>query len=432
MKTFKIITLGCKVNQYETQAMREQLISAGLKEVNPHTKYFGVGVNSHTPADLYIVNTCTVTQDTDRECRRFLRRCAKENPKASIVATGCYAENDAGVIKEINSNIIILKKGTASDFLAGLKGVKPIEEKSEAVPIITYFEGRTKAFIKIQDGCDNFCSYCKVPYVRGKPRSRSKDEIIMEAQALIKNNYKELVLCGICLGSYGKDLKEEVTLKDVVSQISALTGDFRIRLSSIEMQDVTCALIGLIKDRDNICNHLHIPLQSGDDEILKKMNRKYTTDKFIDKINEIKERIPGIAISTDIIVGFPGEGESAFKNTLSAIQKIQPMRTHIFTYSKRDETLACNLKGHIKKSEAAKRYKAIKKITDKIASEYYEYSKGLPQRVLVEDERDKNTKKLCGYTDTYVRFVFDGPDEWIGKFAFLQKSKENIVQALTF
>ena len=425
MKTFKIITLGCKVNQYETQTMREQLISMGLKELNPHT-----------PADLYIVNTCTVTQDTDRECRRFLRRCAKENPKASIVATGCYTEKDAGVIKEINSNIIILKKkGLSTDL--GLSQILPEKMGGPAcrqagVPIITHFEGRTKAFIKIQDGCDNFCSYCKVPYVRGKPRSRSKDEIIMEAQALIKNNYKELVLCGICLGSYGKDLKEEVTLKDVVSQISALTGDFRIRLSSIEMQDVTCALIGLIKDRDNICNHLHIPLQSGDDEILKKMNRKYTTDKFIDKINEIKERIPGIAISTDIIVGFPGEGESAFKNTLSAIQKIQPMRTHIFTYSKRDETLACNLKGHIKKSEAAKRYKAIKKITDKIASEYYEYSKGLPQRVLVEDERDKNTKKLCGYTDTYVRFVFDGPDEWIGKFAFLQKSKENIVQALTF
>ena len=425
MKTFKIITLGCKVNQYETQAMREQLISAGLKEVNPHTKYFGVGVNSHTPADLYIVNTCTVTQDTDRECRRFLRRCAKENPKASIVATGCYAENDAGVIKEINSNIIILKKGTASDFLAGLKGVRPIEEKSEAVPIITYFEGRTKAFIKIQDGCDNFCSYCKVPYVRGNPRSRNKDEIIMEAQNLIKNNYKELVLCGICLGSYGKGLKEKVDLTDIVSQISDLSGDFRIRLSSIEMQDVNCALINLIKDRDNICNHLHIPLQSGDDEILKNMNRKYTSAEFINQICKIKEEIPGIAISTDIIVGFPGESESAFNNTLNTIEKIQPMRTHIFTYSKRDGTSACNLKGHVKKCDAAKRYKIIKKATDKIAGEYYECSKTLPQRVLVEDERDKLTKKLCGYSDTYVRLVFDGSDELIGKFAFLQKSKKS-------
>lgn len=418
MKTFKIITLGCKVNQYETQAMREQLISAGLKEVN-----------SHTPADLYIVNTCTVTQDTDRECRRFLRRCAKENPKASIVATGCYVENDAGVIKEINSNIIILKK---KELGADLVLSQILHEKMVAVPIISRFEGRTKAFIKIQDGCDNFCSYCKVPYVRGKPKSRNKDEIIREAQNLIKNNYKELVLCGICLGSYGKGLKGQTGLADIVSSISKLPGDFRIRLSSIEMQHVSGALINLIKKTDKICNHLHIPLQSGDDEILKNMNRKYTSAEFINKIHEIKEKIPGIAISTDVIVGFPGETDIAFENTLNTIEKIQPMRTHIFTYSKREGTAACNLKGYIKKADAIKRYRIIKKLTDEIAGEYYEYSKGLPQRVLVEDERDKNTKKLCGYTDAYVRFVFDGPDEWVGKFAFLQKSKENVVQALTF
>ncbi len=431
MKTFKFHTLGCKVNQYETQLMREQLLNAGLKEVHPHTKDFGVGVNSNTPADIYIVNTCTVTADSDRECRRFLRHSIKENAKAIIIAAGCYIEKDEAVIKEINSNIVILKNSHKKDILKivtdtmGTVTILPLfssgktwdcPQKLVSVPIISHFKGHTKAFIKIQDGCDNFCSYCKVPYVRGAPKSRNKDEIIQEAKTLIKNNYKELVLCGICLGAYGQDSNDGISLKDILLDMRRLGGDFRIRLSSIELRYITDELIDVIKNNDKICNHLHIPFQSGDDEVLNRMNRRYTSLDFIERVDEIKMLLPGIAISTDVLVGFPGEGEEAFKNTINCIKKIQPMRTHIFSYSKREGTAAYNFKDVVDNNKIAMRYKILKELTDSFALEYYEYSKAIPQRILVENKRDKTAKKLCGYSDTYARFLLDGPDEWMGKF----------------
>ncbi len=416
MKTFKFYTLGCKVNQYETQLMREQLLRVGLKEIN-----------STNPADLYIINTCTVTARTDRESRRFIRHSIRENPNAVVVAAGCYVERDADVIKAIDEKIIILPNKDKKDILKKLvpgtidgsnlqRCQAPI---SQSPFFITHFHGRTKAFIKIQGGCDNFCSYCKVPYVRGAPKSRDKDEIIQEAKALLNNNYKELVLTGICLGAYGKDLNRQVSLKDILIAISDLGGDFRIRLSSIEMQDITDELIDVIKTRDNICNHLHIPLQSGDDEILKKMNRRYSAAEFIKRIRRIKKAIPGIAISTDVIVGFPGEDENAFKNTLKCIKEIESMRTHIFPYSKREGTEAYNLEPKLDNDIIAERYKELKKLTDNLAKSYYNYTLRTPQRILVETTKNKSSNKLCGYTDTYIKLTFDGPDDWMGNMVFL-------------
>ncbi|UCH12641.1 MAG: tRNA (N(6)-L-threonylcarbamoyladenosine(37)-C(2))-methylthiotransferase MtaB [Candidatus Omnitrophota bacterium] len=407
MKTFKFYTLGCKVNQYETQLILEELLRAGLKEAN-----------SNTPADLYIVNTCTVTASADRESRRFIRHSIKENPKATIVAAGCYVEKDADIIKEIDDKIIILpnkdkgKIGTVPVFADIVTKAKT----GQSPFFITHFYGHTKAFIKIQDGCDNFCSYCKVPYVRGAPKSREKQEIIHEAKSLLKNNYKELVLSGICLGAYGKDLDTTIALADILIAIVSFDGDFRIRLSSVQLQDITEDLIDVIKNHNKICNHLHIPLQSGDDEILRKMNRKYSSDEFIEKIKKIKKAIPGIAISTDVIVGFPGETDEAFKNTLKCIKKIEPMRTHIFSYNKRKGTNAFNLGPDVNKDNIKQRYTILKKLTDALARSYIERSKSRPQPILVENTRDKKTGKLCGYTDTYIKLTFPGPDEWMGKF----------------
>ena len=409
MKTFKIHTLGCKVNQYETQLMREQLLCAGLREID-----------SNIPADIYIINTCTVTGDADRECRRFIRRSIKENPDATIIAAGCYVEKDADIIKAIDEKIIILTNKEKKDVLKKMVPGTTFFKKSCLAPFfITHFKNRTKAFVKVQDGCDNYCSYCKVPYVRGAPKSRGKSEIIQEVKALLKNNYKELVITGICLGAYGKDLKENICLKDIIGAISELEGDFRIRLSSIEMQDITGDLMEIIKTRNNICNHLHISLQSGDDSTLRVMNRKYISAEFIKKIKHIKKIIPGIAISTDVIVGFPSEDESAFKNTLKCIKKIKPMRTHIFSYSPREGTAAYNLKQNTDKKDIAKRYAALKRMTDKLAQSYHNKTKNIRQRVLVENARDKKSGKLCGYTDTYVKLAFDGPDAWMATLVYI-------------
>lgn len=392
--------------------MREQLLKFGLKEIN-----------SNTPADLYVINTCTVTSDADRESRRFIRNSIRENLTATIVAAGCYVEKDAEIIKAIDKNIVIIPNEDKKDIIKKI-GTAPVlrwqtTERTGQPPFsITHFKARTKAFIKIQDGCDNFCSYCKVPYVRGVPKSRDRCEIIQEAKILLKNNYKELVLTGVCLGAYGEDLKERISLKDIIAAISALDGDFRIRLSSIEIQDATDELIGAIKAYDNVCNHLHIPLQSGDDEILKKMNRQYSLSKFIERIERIKEAIPGIAISTDVIVGFPGEDDDAFNNTLECIKTIKPMRTHIFSYSKRKGTAAYDLNCSVDKNKITERYTVLKKLTDELAQSYYDCAKRMLQRILVENTRDKKTGKLCGYTDTYARLAFEGPDEWLGGFIF--------------
>ncbi|MFH0732253.1 MAG: tRNA (N(6)-L-threonylcarbamoyladenosine(37)-C(2))-methylthiotransferase MtaB [Candidatus Omnitrophota bacterium] len=420
IKTFKFHTLGCKVNQYETQLMREQLLKCGLQETCPVTNTGSKdiskicnGENSNTPVDLYIVNTCTVTSDADRESRRFIRHSIRENPNAVIIAAGCYIEKDAEVIRAIDEKIIILpnkEKGNIAKYI----NHSPINHSP--INRITHFKDHTKAFIKIQDGCDNFCSYCKVPYVRGEPTSRDKDDIINEARELIKNNYKELVLTGVCLGAYGKDLTSRISLKDILVSLAAMEGDFRIRLSSIEIQDVSDAVIDVIKKNNKICNHLHIPLQSGDDGILNKMNRKYSREEFLRKIKVIRKNIPGLAISTDVIIGFPGETKKAFNSTIKALKKIDPMRTHIFSYSRRPYTAAFGLKGELDKETIAERYKAIKAITEKMAKDYAKKAAKIKHRVLVENTKDKNTHRLCGYTDTYIRVTLKGPDELMGKF----------------
>jgi threonylcarbamoyladenosine tRNA methylthiotransferase MtaB len=389
MKRFKIKTLGCKVNQYETQVIRERLILAGYKEAEGKEK-----------ADLCIVNTCTVTAKADKECREILRRFIRENPEAEIIAAGCYVEKDADTIRAIDSKIRVLNN---SDKLNGDKG-------------ISYFKGHTKAFVKIQDGCNNFCSYCKVPYVRGRSRSRNMEEILKEAGNLISKNYRELVLTGICLGDFGKDLGTGITLTRLIKEISGLRGDFRIRLSSIELPDVTDELIDEMVLLKKICRHFHIPLQSGDNDILRKMNRRYTSNEFVNRIKFIRSKIPGIAITTDVIIGFPQERDENFNNTLKIIKNIKPSRTHIFTYSPRKGTKAFDVKETVSPPEKSDRYRRLKAITDKFAEQFKLSSYNRNQRILIETTRDRDTAKLTGYTDTYVKMFIDGPDEYIGSF----------------
>jgi threonylcarbamoyladenosine tRNA methylthiotransferase MtaB len=423
MKTFKIKTFGCKVNQYEAQVIREGLLSAGFAES-------GYG----QPAGLCIVNTCTVTHKADRECRETLRRFLKENPDARIIAAGCYVEQDGDIVKNIDKRIEILNNQQKMDIAKYVKDRdcfvadaprndgSVIASEAKQSQTIAKFKCRTRAFIKVQDGCNNFCSYCKVPLVRGRSRSRDPEEVYREAKALIDSGYKELVLTGICLGDYGKYSYKGTDLSGLIRKISEIKKDFRIRLSSIELQDVTGNLIEEISGLEKMCRHLHIPLQNGDDDILRQMNRKYTVHDFVSKVEHVRSMLPDIGITTDIIVGFPGEKESNFENTIETVEKIHPSRTHIFTYSPRPGTRAATLKDDVPGRVKKQRMKILKMITDNMSIKFRDSLADKEHRVLIEHNRDRVTGKLCGYTDNYVKVLIDGPDELMGSFILYKSS----------
>lgn len=372
-KTIKFYTLGCKVNQYETQAMREQFMRVGYRELE----------NKH-PADAYLINTCTVTQRADSESLNYIRRAIRENPRAKIIVAGCLTESDAGKIKAISRKISIIKN---KDKKGG----------------ISYFQGHTRAFLKIQDGCDNFCSYCKVPLVRGRPRSKNLQQVACEARALVKNGFKEIVLCGICLGAYGRDLKPKKDLVDVVEVLEKIDGLLRIRLSSIEARDVTDKLIKKIAASKNLCPHLHIPIQSGDDGILKKMNRKYSRQDYLRLIKKIKTKVPRIAITTDVLVGFPGESEDNFQNTVNLVKAILPLKTHIFPYSKREDTLAADFQPQISSQVIRQRIAYLKSVAETCALKYRRHFLGKKLEVLVEGRSKDNPEFWEGYTANYLK-----------------------------
>ena len=307
MQTIKLYTLGCKVNQYETQAIREQFLKNGFREVS-----------NGAASDIYLINTCTVTQKADRDSRRFIHLAFRQNPKSKIIVTGCYAQLDSNEIAKIPGVTCIIKNKD-KDRIIELFSQRRHESTKPRVNEhagITYFSGHTRAFLKIQDGCNNFCAYCKVPLVRGASRSRPLSSIIQEAEKLVKNDFKEIVLCGICLGAYGRDLSPQSDLIQVIEALENIKGLYRIRLSSIEAGDLTDCLIQKIAASYKLCRHLHIPIQSGDNEILKKMHRSYNRRNYSNLIEKIKKKVPLIAITTDVMVGFPGEKE---KNFISSV-----------------------------------------------------------------------------------------------------------------
>jgi len=373
MKTVKFYTLGCKVNQYETQSIRERFIRQGFKEV--------VGTR---PANVYLINSCTVTHKADTESLKFIRKARRENPKAKIIITGCLVEKDA-------------------DYLSGLKGIDVVVSKKFFPEGISDFSGHTRAFLKIQDGCNNFCSYCKVPLVRGRSRSRPLQDVIKEANHLVNKGFKELVLTGINLGSYGRDLKKKVSLVTLISELEKIQGLLRIRLSSIEAADVTNELIDKVTCSNKLCRHLHIPMQSGDNEILKKMNRRYCRNDYIKLIKKLKKHIPDIAITTDCLVGFPGEGEKNFANTVNLIKAILPLKVHIFPYSERPDTTASSLGGKVDPVIIKQRILRMECICRDLALKYKSKFLNKDRSVLIESRSKIDPKFWDGHTDNYIK-----------------------------
>jgi len=396
MKTVKFYTLGCKVNQYETQSIREQFIKAGFKELE-----------DSQPADFYIINTCSVTLRADSESLSLIRRASRENPQAKIVVTGCLTEmdEDKSKIEKAAKVDLVVKNKDKNRILEFLN--EPNEQTSLTHNGISYFSGHTRAFLKIQDGCDNFCSYCKVPLVRGESKSKALSAAIQEAEALVENDYKEIVLTGICLGAFGRDLKPRLSLIDAISALENIEGLLRIRLSSIEAGDICDELIERIAKSKKLCPHLHIPIQSGDDEILQKMKRRYSRKDYLGLIKKIKKQIPGLAITTDVLVGFPGEREENFQATLDLVQEIAPLKVHIFPYSPRAGTCAAQLVDKINPLVIKKRMARLKNIAQECSLTYRKQFLNKDMDVLIEHKLKDDSHFWEGYTSNYIPVIID-------------------------
>ena len=411
-------TLGCKVNQYETEAMAEEFRAAGHTVVGEDDK-----------ADVYVVNTCTVTNLASRKSRQFIRRKQAQDPDCIVVVTGCYAQTDPEKVAEIEGVNIICgtnereglverveayAKARESAPTSVEKHILSYEDLGEYVSsgIITGASERTRAYIKIQEGCNRFCSYCIIPYARGPVRSRDKAEIIEEAKTLIAGGYKELVLTGINTALYGQEEAAGKTggqkagdafpLNGLLREINAIEGDFRIRLSSLEPAVVNADMVKLLLDIDKLCHHLHLSIQSGSDRVLGAMNRPYTRNQYLDIVKVLKEADPDYGISTDIIAGFPGETEDDFADSLDIIEKAGFCRVHAFNYSVRPGTAAEKMEGHIPPAVRKERTERLGAAGDKAAEEFCCGLTGKTRRVLTE-EPAQDGRYMTGYTDNYVK-----------------------------
>ncbi len=400
MRSVGVLSLGCKVNTYESE-----FIINKLKENGYEIKKFS------DMCDIYIINTCTVTNTSDIKSRKMIRNAIKRNSEACVVAMGCFVEANQD-IDIPGLDIIIGNKDKSriaeilDEWFAKKQLIKKLYAGEKTIfedMYITDFPGRTRAFVKIQDGCENFCSYCIIPFVRGKCRSKGMSKVLEEIRTLVNNGYQEVVLTGIHTGNYGADL--EVSFADLLREIVKIGGLKRLRISSIEITELNSDVLKVIKDSKIIVDHLHIPLQAGSNEILSRMNRKYDLDYFFKKIAEIREIRPQIAISTDVIVGFPGESEELFLKTIETCKKIGFSKIHVFPYSERKGTKATTMDGGVPVNERKERARRLLAVSHELENNYME--KFLKQKVavLIEENREGYS---YGHTGNFLQVKIEG------------------------
>lgn len=390
---FNIITLGCKVNSYESNFMKEALVKNGFSFCNLNEK-----------CDILILNTCTVTDTSDKKSLKEVRRLKRENPNAILVVCGCSVQNDKTKYDDLGINILmgnINKSNIVSIIEKYLDDKTPVEyvAKTRDLPFENMevdISDHTRAYIKIEDGCDNFCSYCIIPFVRGKKRSKDFSLVLREVQHLANNGYKEIVLTGIDTGGYESNGKD---LTDLIHEMSKINGIERIRQSSIEITQINEKFINELKNNKKICDHIHIPLQSGSDSILKLMNRKYDLKYFFDKIDMIRSVRPDISITTDVIVGFPGETEEMFLETMQTCKKVNFSKIHAFPYSERKGTKASMMDGKVPESVKHERVKKLLELSDSLEKSYYDKFKEKKLDVLIEEVSESGSK---GHTSNYL------------------------------
>ena len=397
---FKIVTLGCKVNTYESEMMREKLIASNYVETFDND------------ADIVIINTCSVTNMADAKSRKLINYNKRENPNAIMVVCGCSAQNKKEELSNLDIDILIGNNGK-SNIVNLIEDYKNTNEKyinfinSRKLEFedmeVEKFTNQTRAYIKIQDGCNNFCAYCIIPFMRGNIRSKDMSKVIEEANILVNNGHKEIVLTGIDTGSYGKDKNYDLT--DLLNELVKIEGLKRIRLSSIDTFDLDDKFIECLKNNDKICDHLHISLQSGSNKILKLMNRKYTCEEYLNTINKIRSVRPDISITTDVIVGFPQESDEDFNEVLDYVNKVKFSKVHVFPFSKRDGTKASIMDGQVQESIKKARAKKLIEVSDELEKEYYSKFLGKELEVLVEENIDG---KSIGHTSNYIKVEIDG------------------------
>lgn len=407
MKKCSLHNLGCKVNSYETQAMQQIMEEAGY-EIVP----FG-----NELCDVYIINTCSVTNIADRKSRQMIHKARKMNPEAVIVATGCYVESAKEFIDE-DIDIVIgnNEKSRLLDILDGfflenqsncLEDMGKVSDFDEMK--LTRPEEHTRAYVKIQDGCNRFCSYCIIPYVRGRIRSRGEEDIINEITAIADSGCKEVVLTGIHLSSYGMDKPERgITLIDIIEKINTIEGISRIRLGSLEPRIVTEEFVTRLKRCDKVCPHFHLSLQSGCDTVLKRMNRKYTVDEFYSGVELLRRNFDKPAITTDVIVGFPGETEEEFYKTKEYLEKVNFYELHVFKYSRRKGTVADKMPDQIPENIKAIRSNILLEMDERLSGEYRAQYIGNVVDVLLEEVITIDGREyMIGFTDSYVKVAVE-------------------------
>ncbi|MEC2054339.1 tRNA (N(6)-L-threonylcarbamoyladenosine(37)-C(2))-methylthiotransferase MtaB [Peribacillus psychrosaccharolyticus] len=425
MSTVAFHTLGCKVNHYETEAIWQLFKAEGYER----KEY-------ESTADVYVINTCTVTNTGDKKSRQVIRRAIRSNPDAVIAVTGCYAQTSPAEIMAIPGVDIVVGTQDRTKLLGLIEQFKverqPINGVRNIMKTRVYeeldvpaFTDRTRASLKIQEGCNNFCTFCIIPWARGLMRSRDPQEVLKQAQQLVDAGYKEIVLTGIHTGGYGEDMKDynlAMLLRDLEEQVHGLK---RIRISSIEASQISDEVIEVLANSKKVVPHLHIPIQSGSDTVLKRMRRKYSMDYFADRLVKLHKALPGLAVTSDVIVGFPGETEEEFLETYHFIKDHKFSELHVFPYSKRTGTPAARMENQVDEEIKNERVHRLITLSDQLAKEYASRYEGEIVEVIPENRFNENQEQGLyeGYTDNYLKVVFLGSEDMIGEVVKVKITK---------
>ncbi len=424
--TFIIEFLGCKVNSYEAECVGNLLLEKGYKEFDEKKDKYPT---------VIVINTCSVTQTSEAKDRKVIKQYRKKYKKSILVVMGCYTQREYEyVANELNADIVLgtSKRSLIPEYIEEFKAKKEkiiIHEENNS---IKKYEGltltdsllTTRAYLKIQDGCDNYCTYCLIPYIRGRSRSRDKDDILAEVDRLVKLGYKEIVLTGIDMGSYGKDFNNGYTFSDLIYEILSKNKDlYRLRISSLEDSQIDDKFIQCLKEFPNLANHLHIPLQSGSASILKRMNRKYDLASFKEKVNLIRSVRSDIALTTDVIVGFPGESDDEFEETFSFCKDINFSKIHVFPYSKRDGTIAAKLPNQVSDFDKKLRVSKLIALSDIMQNEYNKKFDDQEMEFLVENY-DSLKKAYRAHSSNYLEFYIPSEENIEGNIVKAKYTSE--------
>ncbi|WP_258298076.1 tRNA (N(6)-L-threonylcarbamoyladenosine(37)-C(2))-methylthiotransferase MtaB [Paenibacillus peoriae] len=428
MPSVAFYTLGCKVNFYDTEAIWQLFKNEGYEQVD----------FDEQTADVYLINTCTVTNTGDKKSRQIIRRAIRRNPDAIVAVTGCYAQTSPAEIMDIPGVDLVIGTQDRDKIIPFVQEIQETRQPVNAVRNIMKtrvfeemdvpdFANHTRAFLKIQDGCNNFCTFCIIPWSRGLSRSRDAGSIIAQARQLVHAGYKEIVLTGIHTGGYGDDM-DNYDLSDLLWDLEKVEGLERIRISSIEASQIDEKMLDVLNRSTKLVRHFHIPLQAGDDTVLKRMRRKYTTEEFYNKMLMIRKAMPDVAITTDVIVGFPGETDEMFRNGYELMKKIGFSEMHVFPYSKRSGTPAARMEDQVDEDVKNARVHELIELSEQMQLAYAEKFVGQVLEVIPEvaPKGTEDSGILHGYSDNYIQLAFEGTEDLVGKVCRVKLTKAGI------